>query len=209
MSTTPTSTTNDAPEAPTKPPDRPPLQFKRLTAECGRGAFVCGNQDIDAWFRKDAWDHHCQLRARVVTGHLPGNSTPIGFYAMTMRLEKEDQLDRQSRASSRSQSGYFMSAQLCSVAVHRGVQRQGLGTILMGAALVDFYEVAVRTGIYALTLIAVDQEIAKFYKKLGFGFYGDMNAIMPKMILPAASVMEMIEGRPPAPNNPPLGYRTR
>lgn len=64
---------------------------------------------------------------------------------------------------------------------------------MMGAAIRDFYEVAVRTGIYAMTLEAVDRNVAKFYERLGFVHYGDPERMMPKMLLPAASVIELHE----------------
>jgi GNAT superfamily N-acetyltransferase len=175
------------------PADLPPLAFKRLSPECGRGAFSCGDADIDKWFRNKSLDHHQDYRCRVVTAHLNNNPTPVGFFAMCIRLEKDDQLDLDHRIESRSQSGLFTSVQLNSVAVHRTMQRQGLGTVLMGAALAEFYEIVIRTGIYALTLVAANRAVVDFYSKLGFVVYGDRDTSMPKMILPAASVVELIE----------------
>jgi GNAT superfamily N-acetyltransferase len=196
VSTTRTATTSESekPSDALKAKAPPTLEFKRLTAECGRGAFACGNGDIDSWFRNKAFKHHQDLKARVVTAHLLNNAKPVGFYAMTIRLEKDDQLDMPRRMLARPQSGHFTSVQLCSVAVQRSLQRQGIGTILMGAALQDFYEVAVRTGIYALTLVAVDREVAKFYERLGFVQYGNPDAMQPKMLLPADSVIETLGG---------------
>ena len=63
----------------------------------------------------------------------------------------------------------------------------------MGAALDDLYEVAVRTGVFALTLIAIDQKTAGFYRKLGFVDFGDPNATQPALLLPAASVIALRE----------------
>jgi GNAT superfamily N-acetyltransferase len=174
------------------PADRPPLAFKRLSPECGRGAFSCGDDEIDKWFRNKSLNHHQNYRCRVVTAHLNDNPAPVGFFAMCIRLERDDQLDTERRAASRSQSGLFTSVQLNSVAVQRTMQRQGFGTVLMGAALAEFYEIVIRTGIYALTLVAANRTVVDFYNQLGFVVYGDRDTSMPKMILPAASVVELI-----------------
>jgi GNAT superfamily N-acetyltransferase len=117
----------------------------------------------------------------------------MGFYAMTVQLEQASNLDRQTRGSTKSQGGFFSAVQLCSVAVEKAMQRQGFGTVLMGAALHDFYEIVVRTGIYAMTLMAANRDVVDFYSQLGFVVYGDPESHMPKMILPAASVIEIIE----------------
>ena len=76
------------------------------------------------------------------------------------------------------------------VAVHHSLQRQRIGTVLMGAAIDDFYEVAVRTGIFALTLTAIDQKTSDFYRKLGFIDFGAEGATQPNLFLPAATVIE-------------------
>ena len=72
------------------------------------------------------------------------------------------------------------------------MQRQKLGTVMMCAVLGDFYEVAVRTGVYALTLVAINQDVASFYRGLGFVPYGP-DSDMPKLLLPSKSVIEMAE----------------
>jgi len=192
VSTSPTSTTSDG-EKPQKANVRP-LEFRRLAADCGRGAFVCGDRDIDRWFRENALDHHNDLTCRVVTAHLADMPEPVaGFYAMTIRLEKEIELGGKNAAGSKGQGGQFAVVQLCYVAVQRDLQNQGYGTVLMGAALQDFYDVVIRTGIFAMTLQAANRDLMEFYQKLGFIVYGNTFAIMPKMILSAEAVIEIIE----------------
>jgi GNAT superfamily N-acetyltransferase len=161
-----------------------------------RGTFVCGYRDIDRWFREDALKCHAELQYRVVTAHLVGQlDSVVGFYAMTTLLESQIELEGGSRwLGFRPQSGRFSTVQLSYVAVHRDLQRQGYGTVLMGAVLQDFYEVVIRTGIFSLTLQAINRDVMDFYKRLGFVQYGNPHAEMPKMILPAQSVIETIGG---------------
>jgi len=66
---------------------------------------------------------------------------------------------------------------------------------MMGAALRDFYEIVVRSGVCAMTLQAVDQETTEFYAGLGFVPYGQAGAMMPKMFLPADAVIAIIEAQ--------------
>jgi GNAT superfamily N-acetyltransferase len=172
----------------------PVLQTKRLTDECSRAAFSCGNSDIDKWFKNDALKHHNALDCRVVTGHLTKNPAPVGFYATTIKMEREDALPKEHRPWLRWPWGKtFPVMHLRYVAVIRPLQRQGFGTVLMGAAIDDFYEVSSRTGIFALTLVAVDQKTAEFYRNLGFVDFGDEEATQPSLLLPALSVMKLRE----------------
>jgi ribosomal protein S18 acetylase RimI-like enzyme len=129
----------------------------------------------------------------VVTAHFLGNPVPVGFYAMTIRLETESDLGPESGFRFFSQAGLFSAVRLCSVAVQLELHRQGFGTVLMGAALRDFYEIVTRTGINAMTLEAANHGVIAFYEGLGFVRYGRSDTPMPKMILPAKSVVEMIE----------------
>ena len=63
----------------------------------------------------------------------------------------------------------------------------------MGSVIQNFYEIAVRTGIYAMTLSAIDSKTTEFYERLGFVHYGDPGAAQPNMLLPSRSVIELIE----------------
>jgi hypothetical protein len=67
----------------------------------------------------------------------------------------------------------------------------------MGTALQDFYEIVNRTGIFAMTLQALNRDLMDFYRKLGFEIYGNQYATMPKMILSAQAVVDTIEKRKP------------
>lgn len=127
-----------------------------------------------------------------MTAHLVGNENPVGFYALTTRLEADNLLSPDHRLFSRAEKGYFTSVQLFYLAVQRSMQRQGLGTIIMGDVLRSFYEVANKTGIFALTLVAIDEPTAQFYRKLGFAPYGP-NSGQPRMLLPAQTVIELVE----------------
>ncbi|WLA62365.1 GNAT family N-acetyltransferase [Bradyrhizobium diazoefficiens] len=126
-----------------------------------------------------------------MTGHLIKNPAPAGFYAMGVRMEREADLPEAQRYLFPWDRGStFPALHLQYVAVQRQLQGRKLGTVLMGAAMDDFYEVAVRSGIFALTLTAIDKKTAEFYRKLGFIDFGAKDISQPNLLLPAASIIE-------------------
>jgi ribosomal protein S18 acetylase RimI-like enzyme len=118
---------------------------------------------------------------------------------MTTRLQRVSEFAQYAPAGSRQQGGYLTTVQLSWVAVMRECQRRGFGTVMMGAALRDFYEIVIRAGVCAMTLQAIDQSTSEFYRRLGFLPYGQTDAMMPKMFLAADAVIEMIESNAVAP----------
>lgn len=172
-------------------PPNPSFEFKRLSAPIPRGAFVCGYREIDQWV-KDAHKEHGALKCRVVTAHLKGNPAVAGLYSMRIRLESVADIAGHGGVF-RAENGYFSAVQLCYLAAQRPFQGRGLvGPLLMAHAIREFGEVAVRTGICALTLVAADERKAAFYNRLGFEYYGKPCA-MPKMFYPARAAVELIE----------------
>jgi ribosomal protein S18 acetylase RimI-like enzyme len=114
---------------------------------------------------------------------------PIGFFAMKVWHEPES--DFAGDSAFLSQWLYqksLITVHLEWLAVSTEFQRREIGTDLMGKAIDDFYEVADRTGISALTLQPIDEQKALFYKKLGFVPYGQRT--IPRMFLDAKTVID-------------------
>lgn len=180
---------NNAP--PPERPGPPPLDFKRLSGPIRRGSFICGEREIDAWCG-DAHKDHEKLKLRVTTGHLRGNAAVAGLYALRIRLESDKDIGGHGGVF-RTEYGYFSAVQLCYVAVQRQLQRQGIGRLLMARAIQEFGQVALSTGVCAMTLVSIDEAKARFYESLGFRRYG-APCNQPKMFLPARSAIELLEG---------------
>jgi ribosomal protein S18 acetylase RimI-like enzyme len=149
-----------------------------------------GEPDIDKWFRKKAQSDHNRMKCRVVTGHLPGNPAPVGFYAASIKMELASDLPRESQPLLSWPGGRFPALHLQYLAVARPMQRRGFGTVLMGAVVDDFYGVAIRSGIVALTVAAINARTAEFYRKMGFVDFGEKGISQPSLFLPAVSVIE-------------------
>jgi GNAT superfamily N-acetyltransferase len=115
---------------------------------------------------------------------------------MTIGPEPADQfsqeqtlLDRIAAQFSRSQQ--LTTVQLIWVGVESSLHRKGIGTLLMGHALDDFYQVVDRTGVAALTLHPISINAESFYSSIGFAPYGTGK---PKRMLLSAEAVIAFRG---------------
>jgi hypothetical protein len=185
-----TSNTNETGRQSREKIDPTRIEFKRLSAQCPRGAFSCGYEHIDAFFRDNALNDHNDLYARTVTAHLDGVSEPVGFYAMTIGPEPADQFAEEKSLFERIRAQFYRSQQLTTVqllwvGVINSLHRKGVGTFLMGHALDDFYQIVDRTGVAALTLEPISANAGMFYDSIGFRPYGSGK----RMLLSAEAVI--------------------
>jgi GNAT superfamily N-acetyltransferase len=172
--------------------DQNRLEFRPFSEPPEEGLFSCGYTVIDNWFENSSLREHSGLFCRIKNVYLDGGEIPAGFYAMCLATEPEYDFTDGSFFDRLNQ--YFSNREIivCHlkwVAVDSRYQRQGIGTLLMGHAIDDFYEVIKRTGVAALTLRAINENARKFYSTLGFADFGDQ--ALHKMLLPAQSVVEL------------------
>ncbi|WP_316196275.1 MULTISPECIES: GNAT family N-acetyltransferase [unclassified Bradyrhizobium] len=166
------------------------IEFRRLSSDCPRGVFSCGYIHIDHFFQNNSLDNHNDLFARTVTAHLDGGEAPVGFYTMTIGSEPDDQFAEEQTLLDRiraqfSRTKQLTTVQLIWVGVRSSLHRRGIGTLLMGHALDDFYEIVDRTGVAALTLEPISTNAAQFYNSMGFKSYGSGK----RMLLSAEAVL--------------------
>ena len=177
------------------------IDFRRLSASCPRGPFSCGYVHIDDFFNNKALEEHDSLFARTVTAHLDGADSPVGFYSMAIGSEPADQFTEQQSLIDRIKYQFFRSQQLTTVqliwvAVASSSHRMGIGTLLMGHALDDFYQIVDRTGVAALTLQPISTNARMFYDSIGFKPY----ASGKRMLLSAEAVIAtraLLKASPP------------
>lgn len=173
------------------PEKRLPLKISPLVDPPRRGAFACGERDIDEYFLDKAHKHHSGLRCRISVAHSAVDDTLVGFYGLSIKLESEQLLDKAFHGKVRAERAQFASVHLDWLAVQKPLQRQGNGTTIMGAALRSFYDVVMVTGIIGMTLVALDAKAVAFYESLGFAKYGPL--VLPqKMFLPAQTVVDLV-----------------
>ena len=164
------------------------FEFKPLAADLWREAFSCGDADIDKWFRKKALDHHNSLRCRVHTAFSEGG-TLIGFYAFCVAVEDERWLDKQSHLKNHALNRFFPALQIHYLGVQKEYQEKGLGTIIMGKIIEIFREAASTLGVPVMTLVALNERVAKLYTRMGFVPYGTTGS--RRMLLPAQAALDL------------------
>nr|WP_232793217.1 GNAT family N-acetyltransferase [Caulobacter hibisci] len=145
------------------PLDPSEITFEPYAPGRAYGKFVCGEDMIDRWFREKAAIHH-QDRCRVVVAHAPQFDYPIGFYALAFAVHG---LNRKALPAFFGQD-HFAALNLEWLAVHRGLQGNGLGMILMGRVLSDFAAINDIAHVPALTLKPISEAVVPFYKRIGF-----------------------------------------
>jgi GNAT superfamily N-acetyltransferase len=78
------------------------------------------------------------------------------------------------------------------LAVQRQMQRSGFGRLLLGHAIERVYNIAQHAGVFGMTLVAIDEQVARFYEAMGFRQYAG-DASQPKMLLPIQSIIDLVE----------------
>lgn len=163
------------------------LEFRPLLDDCPRGAFSCGNRDIDRWFLKKADGDHCGFQCRVTTVHALGYPNLVGFFALSWIAERESLLPQSPRSRD-----YFPALHLQYIAVRDDLQGNGIGLRVMGRVLDIYLDAAEETAVPALTLIALNERVEAFYADLGFAPYArDEFGAGLRMLLPIQTALDL------------------
>lgn len=163
------------------------LEFRPLSDDCPRGAFSCGDRDIDRWFLKMADGRHRGFQCRVTKVHAPTDSHPVGFFALSWIAEREALLPQSPRSRA-----YFPALHLEYIAVRSEYQGHGIGQYIMGRVLEVYLDAADATAVPAMTLIALNQRAERFYTELGFAPYArkEFGAGL-RMLLPIQTALDL------------------
>lgn len=170
------------------------LEFRPLSDDCPRGAFSCGDREIDRWFLKKADQKHRGFQCRVTTAYAPDDPCPVGFFALSWIAERESLLPQSPRSPA-----HFPALHLEYVAVRSEYQGQGVGQYIMGRVLELYLDAAEITAVPALTLIALNERAEKFYAELGFAPYarGEFGAGR-RMLLPIQTALDLRQSTSPS-----------
>lgn len=166
------------------------ITYKPLDNETRRDNFLCGDGDIDKWFRKKALKDHSAHKHMVTCAHLDNANDPIGFYALSSVIEEANKLPG-VHFFPFGGTRHFPCVQLVYLAVQKPFQRNGelrAGSTIMGDVVRTFAQVGSLIGIPALILTPISREVAEFYRLLGFEFY-DKNT---RMFLPVQSAIAAV-----------------
>jgi len=154
------------------------VEIRPLDPDLGRAAFSCGHQRIDNFCKNNAKKQHSQNKVRVYDAIFDGGL--IGYYYLVAASNPPEEVSEVAN----EKFGRVKQAPcvyLGMVGVDEKFKGQSVGKLLMSHAMKTTLQVADLIGLYALTLHAVDAEVAKFYEKLGFEYFidGDLAMFIP------------------------------
>lgn len=120
----------------------------------------------------------------------PNFPFPIGFYALHVGADSVGE-ELKAHDTYIKNSSSFPAINISYLGVHHACQGQGLGRFLMMDALERVAIISDHVGFYALTLQAINADVAKFYRSIGFVSYAG-EATAPKMLMPVQTIIELI-----------------
>jgi len=168
------------------------LQYRPLVDTCPRGAFRCGEPDLDKWFLKEGHRRHSDHNCRVTTVHIGDDLNPIAFYALGLQLEDERYLTGDGPIRKRVISKVFPALHLEYVAVDKAYQGQDVGTDIMVRVIEVFRRSVLEFGLPVLTLVPLNEKLVAFYASVGFVRYAERLG-QRRMMMPARTALELPE----------------
>jgi GNAT superfamily N-acetyltransferase len=166
----------------------PSLDYWPLTKEASKASFECGEQQIDAYFKKDAWKQHDRAVHRVTCASLPGSDTAAGFYSLACITEEVRKLPGHHYAPFGG-SQLFPCLQLAWIGVHRPMQGAQIGLRMLGKVVTTFATIGSQIGLPHLILLPINDDVKRFYKKMGFEEYDKGE----RMFLPLQTACEVVD----------------
>ena len=162
-----------------------------ISSQHDRAGFDCGSDDLNEYLRRYARQNHDRSHTKTyVAVPITEPSRILGYYSITPASVDFDTVSENlTRRFPRYPLPVFLLARL---AVHRNLQRQGIGSELFLAAGLRCLRAADEVGGLALFIEAKDEPAASWYRRLG--------AITPldsefRLIMPLATIARAVEAR--------------
>lgn len=145
-----------------------------------RGVFSCGHTTIDNFFRNNAKKDHEKYKVRVFVAKRPETEAVLGFYSLTLKVLEPDHVSEEA-AEKFGRIKAVPAVYLAMIGVDRSLQGGGIGFRLMIDAFDKALAIAELAGTYALTLDAVDHNVADKYGRYGFKPFkeGELRMFIP------------------------------
>lgn len=159
-----------------------------------REAFSCKYRPVQHFFRKWAEESHLSYTQRVFVACAEERGVPIGFYSLTlMTFVPGMDEDTEVNYKERRVPTIYMGA----IARDRKLSEPGFGSILLDDAFRRCLEVRESVGVYAMSLHAANEQVAKIYEGYGFSRFANGEVMadsdgnpMPAMFIKLADVDE-------------------
>lgn len=133
-----------------------------------RDGFDCGSEPLNLFLKQIARQHAERGISRtfvLVDEAAPAPKPILGFFSLNIcQLKSESLTDQEARRLPRDVAG----VRLGRLAVAKTCQRQGLGKVLLVAAMEKFMEIFNMAGGIGLFVDAKDQGAKRYYEQFGF-----------------------------------------
>ena len=143
-------------------------KIELLTKSHDRDGFDCGSEPLNLFLKQTARQHAERGISRTFVLMDEGASTPkpiVGFFSLNLCQIKSEVLSAdEAKKLPRDVSGIRLGR----LAVAKVYQRQGIGKILLVAAMGKFIEIFNTAGGIGLFVDAKDQEAKRYYEQFGF-----------------------------------------
>jgi GNAT superfamily N-acetyltransferase len=131
-----------------------------------RGAFVCGNEDLDTFIKTLAGQYQRKRLGRTFVAVAQGENRVAGYYTSAAGAVAIDSLPEGARKGLPKHP--VPTVHLGRLAVDRSCQGQRLGEVLLFHFLRQALETSRKLGVFAVDLWATDDRARTFYVKYGF-----------------------------------------
>jgi len=143
-------------------------KIELLSKSHDRDGFDCGSGPLNLFLKQTARQHAERgiSRTFVLVDEDAADPIPIlGFFSLNIcQIKSESLVPGEAKKLPRDVSG----VRLGRLAVARERQRQGMGKILLIAAMEKFMEIFKRAGGIGLFVDAKDQDAKRYYEQFGF-----------------------------------------
>lgn len=128
--------------------------------------FDCGKESLNAWLNRHALNNIALGLGRTLVAVRPGEKRVESFFCVSAGTVRFDHVpEHQKRRLPRYP---IPTMHIGRLAVDKTVQGRGLGSALLVEALRRAANVSADIGIYAVDVLALDEDAKAFYLKYGF-----------------------------------------
>lgn len=144
------------------------VRIEPLSRNHKRAAFLCREAKIQNFCRNNARQHNDNFLIRAFVACAPDSVEVLGFYYLSLTSYKIGDGDGTVQLDAASDEKFervhaVPAVYLGMIGVHTPYERRGIGKVLMLDAIQRTVKIAQHAGLYALTLDAVSEDIAKYY----------------------------------------------
>jgi ribosomal protein S18 acetylase RimI-like enzyme len=167
-------------------------KLEPLAKSHAREGFDCGSEPLNTFLKHTARQHAERGISRtfvLVEEDDPEPKRILGFFSLNLCQLRADALPpNEAKRLPRATPG----VRLGRLAVANEYQRQGIGKILLVAAMVKFMEIYDRAGGIGLFVDAKDQDAKRYYEQFGFV---SLPSNELELFLPLISVQAALAGK--------------